>query len=528
MKQIYNKILLAVILISGLAFRLSNAIFDRDFWYDEAFTGVLLKQSWSAMSDLIYRDVHPPLFYWLAKIWSAPFGYSSFGIRSFSLAMGMLSIYSIYWIGKKMFNQRAGLLAASILAISPFAIEYSQEARMYALFGLLMLWSVWFFYLALQPKTEIEIEITDSANATGTGEKIKQFFKRNKYWLLWGFLSGLCFYTHYLALFFFLLFYVAYGLVINQQKQLSQKESFWQRWRWRLIPEAGFWWGTGLIFLFFVSWVKIMIHHLTRGNLGWIRPAQFSDLGETLQIFFFGHPAGTINMPVPNAFRFFFDNTSVGLIILIFMIVLFTIGWLRKIKRQELLLLATMSFGVLFFLIIISHGFDMTVNGKLMNISIKLYVARYFMPAAIIVYLLLAGLITEVIQRRMAWIGFIGVYIILILGLKPLHYTWGWKALYDNQKELLGNDYTLIINNAFEYTAARYYFGLDKIKLYNRDNPQADFILWVVVGNDNKLTSIDEVKAIPNAVIIDYGCDWGNDQLEFVTKIDQLAICRLK
>jgi len=52
--------------------------------------------------------------------------------------------------GKQFFNQRVGLFAAFLLAISSYHIRYSQEGRMYALLVLAGLLSQYFFWQALE------------------------------------------------------------------------------------------------------------------------------------------------------------------------------------------------------------------------------------------------------------------------------------------------------------------------------------------------------------------------------------------
>lgn len=152
-----------------------------------------------------------------------------------------------------MFNERAGLLAALITTVSPFAIQYSQEARMYSLFGFLMIWSFYFFYKALKKN-------------------------QTKDWIYWGIFGGLAFYTHYLSLFFFIIFYLAavfYDFKFN-------KASFAKA----ILLTKRFWIGTGTIFLFFLSWMPWFIPHMMKGNLGWIGVSYLSDIPKTLQIFF--------------------------------------------------------------------------------------------------------------------------------------------------------------------------------------------------------------------------------------------------
>ena len=66
MKKYYVLIIFLLIFIAGIYLRVTPALSERDYWYDEAFTGILLQQSWGEMNQMIFDDVHPPLYYWLA------------------------------------------------------------------------------------------------------------------------------------------------------------------------------------------------------------------------------------------------------------------------------------------------------------------------------------------------------------------------------------------------------------------------------------------------------------------------------
>lgn len=481
MKKKYHLIILFLILVMAAIIRFNPSLNSKDYWYDEAFTGILLKQPFPEMNQMIFDDVHPPLYYWLAKPWSYFFDYSPEGIRFFSSFLGLLIIISVYWICEKMFNKRTGLLAASITAFSPFAIQYSQEARMYALFGLLMLWAVWFFYRALEEN------------------KIKD-------WLLWGVFGGLSFYTHYLSLFFFVMFFLAFIVIKKQKTKDSFKDIF--------SKSKNFWMGAGIIFLFFFSWIKIFISHMSKGNLGWIDPSYLSDVPKTLQIFFFGHPPGTGGVPWSNELRYFFDSTSAGLLIFSLILVFLTIAYIKKVKKTEFTLLAIMSLGTLLFLIILSH------------LNIKLYVARYFMPAAIVTYILLSALIIQLFKNRWVWIIAIGVYCVLLFNIKEIKYNMSWNELYQNQEKYLGCCSYIITSNPFDYTTARYYFGEDRVKYYNKNNPTEDFSGWVVVGNENRLADIEEIKKLPQAVIVANDCGWEELNIKEKMKIGEIEICK--
>lgn len=83
MKKTVVTLFVTTIVVLGVVLRFGPVMEERDYWYDEAFTGILVKDSWSNMNQMIFDDVHPPLYYWLTKLWAANFDYSSAGIRSF-------------------------------------------------------------------------------------------------------------------------------------------------------------------------------------------------------------------------------------------------------------------------------------------------------------------------------------------------------------------------------------------------------------------------------------------------------------
>lgn len=473
MKKFFPAIILTLVTFLALVLRLTPIVWDRDFWYDEAFTGILLKAPWGAMNQMIFADVHPPLYYWLVKPWSAMFDYSPEGIRSFSLVFGILTVVSIYWIGKKMFDTRAGLLAAAITAISPFAIEYSQEARMYSLFGFFFLWSIWFFVKALDKD-------------------------KRRDWMLWGVFGGLAFLTHYLSLFFFIIFYVCYVFYMRNFKE--------RKWLKAIFGHGNFWIGVAVIASFFAAWLRYFIPHMMKGNLGWIPPAHISDLASTLQIFFFGHQPGSGGVPESTGFiKLYkdiplFDGSSMGLIILTMLTIWMSYVWMKGKRKKEVFVVSILSLGTLLFLIILSH------------FNLKLYVSRYFMPSAVLVYLLAAGLVSLIFKSRWAWLVTLGVYSSLTLLLVPIHFQGGWTQVSDFMAKYQIFDKSIIVaDGPFGYTSARYYFGEDRVRYYHRSNPTEDFSKWVVVGNHNRLTDLKEIKEDRKMLVVDWTCDWGEE-----------------
>lgn len=76
------------------------------------------------------------LYFLILRIWII-FGNNEFWLRLPSVGFGILSVFLVYRLGKKLFDKNVGLIAALLLALSPLAIFHSQEVRMYMLSVLL-------------------------------------------------------------------------------------------------------------------------------------------------------------------------------------------------------------------------------------------------------------------------------------------------------------------------------------------------------------------------------------------------------
>lgn len=81
-------------------------------------------------------EVSPPLFFVLA--WAADALGDPVALRVPSLLAGTGAIAVVWALGRRVAGEGAGLVGAAVLALSPYAIFYSQEARPYALMMLLV------------------------------------------------------------------------------------------------------------------------------------------------------------------------------------------------------------------------------------------------------------------------------------------------------------------------------------------------------------------------------------------------------
>ena len=108
-------------------------------WFDEAYTLFIARmpavEAWRA---LVVDGVHPPLFYALQKA-ALALGQSEFALRLPSAVFGAAAVPLVYILGRRWAGWGTGALAALLLALSPFHLWTSQDARMYSLLAALAL-----------------------------------------------------------------------------------------------------------------------------------------------------------------------------------------------------------------------------------------------------------------------------------------------------------------------------------------------------------------------------------------------------
>lgn len=149
---------LALSLIMALAAALRFVhLGSKGIWADEAFSIRLAKMSWfSFWHVLTTKEANMLPYYLLLRGW-IQFGDSAWWVRLPSALAGVAAVPVVYRIGEDIFSRKAGMLAAFLVAINIFGIEYSQEARSYSLVVLLVSISfVAFFRLTKQPSAKWE------------------------------------------------------------------------------------------------------------------------------------------------------------------------------------------------------------------------------------------------------------------------------------------------------------------------------------------------------------------------------------
>jgi len=106
----------------------------------------LLRRGFTGMlAEIPTSEATPYVYYVAGWVWTHVFGFGEVGVRSLSALAGTATIPVAYAAGAALISRRTGLIAAALVAVNPFLVWYSQEARAYALFALFSAVSLMFF-----------------------------------------------------------------------------------------------------------------------------------------------------------------------------------------------------------------------------------------------------------------------------------------------------------------------------------------------------------------------------------------------
>ena len=196
-------------------------------------------------------STHPPLFFcwmysWLG--WMTPLGKEWVEkLRSLPALSGVGAIVVMYFVNRTAFTPSAGIMAAGLMAVSPFAVYLSQEARHYTLPMLAVA-------LALLGLIQILQDIE------------KRQAVRFWVWLRWAILNSLSFYIHYFCLLAFIaqiatLLVVMYWLRAN----IFNKRKIWLA---LILSISG-------VAISFLPWLSVIVSHSHRAETDWLARANF-------------------------------------------------------------------------------------------------------------------------------------------------------------------------------------------------------------------------------------------------------------
>jgi uncharacterized membrane protein len=94
------------------------------------------RPSTEAFFETLRLDNHPPLGFALVAVARLVLGTSELALRTPGVVSGMLELVLVAWLGTRACGRRVGLAATALLAASTLHIDFSSQARMYALHAL--------------------------------------------------------------------------------------------------------------------------------------------------------------------------------------------------------------------------------------------------------------------------------------------------------------------------------------------------------------------------------------------------------
>ncbi|NJN88598.1 MAG: hypothetical protein HC881_22840 [Leptolyngbyaceae cyanobacterium SL_7_1] len=201
-------------------------------------------QNCAAIADRVATEsVHPPLFFCLSYAWM---GWLSalklpwvWALRALPALMGVGAIAALYGLNRVAFSATAGVVGAALMAVSPFAVYLSQEARHYTLPMVLIT-------LSLMGLVQMQRDLHQQRLRVGV-------------WLGWVVMQGLGLYTHYLVVLAIAAQVGALALWMGL-KPVRPRD-------WAALGLA-----IGAIALLYLPWLPTFWSHLTRPETDWLRP----------------------------------------------------------------------------------------------------------------------------------------------------------------------------------------------------------------------------------------------------------------
>ncbi|CAN5607346.1 hypothetical protein BH18ACT1_BH18ACT1_04240 [soil metagenome] len=104
-----------------------------DLWVDEALSVNISKLRFEDLFEALRHDGHPPLYYLLLHGWMDVFGEGGLAVRSMSAVISVATLPLAWLAGATAGGRRCAAAAVVLFAVTPQAIHFGSEARMYSL-----------------------------------------------------------------------------------------------------------------------------------------------------------------------------------------------------------------------------------------------------------------------------------------------------------------------------------------------------------------------------------------------------------
>lgn len=110
-----------------------SLLFNQNVWTDEIFTLKLIEKSFRGIVEGTIQDVHPPLYYFVAKVAQLIFGEKLLVQKAVALVPMSLTLVIGATKIRRLFSDRVSFLFIVILGCIPCSMEFAVQVRMYSM-----------------------------------------------------------------------------------------------------------------------------------------------------------------------------------------------------------------------------------------------------------------------------------------------------------------------------------------------------------------------------------------------------------
>ncbi len=104
----------------------------QSMWYDELYSVLISKNGFADLWGEAAADTTPPLYYVAQSVVIRAFGLSEITMRILPALAGVVTIWLVFAVGKRLFDAKTGFWAAALFATAVLPLRYAQEARAYS------------------------------------------------------------------------------------------------------------------------------------------------------------------------------------------------------------------------------------------------------------------------------------------------------------------------------------------------------------------------------------------------------------
>lgn len=429
-----------IIFMTVGAFLRYTQLKEPDVWYDEAFTGITVRQDWDTMLRVIKQDRnHPPVFYSLVKVVTDAAGRNDqIALRMVSFIAGLLSIPMIYFVVQRLSGLSAaakrnlGLIMAFVLTVSPFYVGYSAEARSYAFLLFLMLGSMYFFLGMIRRPFTISFDMVMVLISI-----------------------VVIYFTHFLSLLIVSGYVAVYAYLLAEKFELTTRKCFWQYVGWG---------GLGLFMSAAYIWEKFDFQRfIAKYNLGWIPSASLTSIPRTVSSFLFGVNRQQLGLPQPNQFSIPWVAENFGFLVVIATVVAIVLV-VQKLKQQsqqrELIILALMG--------LVPLSVDLLAS----SFELYMYVDRYVIGYGTFLLLFIGYVWWHLVDERIVYGVLLYVMLLFFVVVPAPNKNYSTTV---SQLSLESNS-MIVVDSPIDYLVFQYY--LDTPSLRVKKNPAGYDYNW--------------------------------------------------